>query len=158
MMNKTIKGIVTLLAVTTIGMTQTVDAMEQTVIDDEQALVITDELAQKDEVVKPAKVKTVKKAIKKIKKEGKWFGGFKKAKVKKDILVVELNLTMGNTAKKNFDDNLEVIAEYAPKGWTINVTGKDTDGKFNAGQVQNLDGKQVIAHNHIDDTITLFEK
>lgn len=148
----------TLLAVTTIGMTQTVDAMEQTVIDDDQVMVITDELAQKDEVVKPAKVKTVKKAIKKIKKEGKWFGGFKKAKVKKDILVVELNLTMGNTAKKNFDDNLEVIAEHAPKGWTINVTGKDTDGKFNAGQVQNLDGKQVIAHNHIDDTITLFEK
>ncbi len=65
---------------------------------------------------------------------------------------------MGNTAKKNFDDNLEVIAEHAPKGWTINVTGKDTDGEFNAGQVQNLDGKQVIAHNHIDDTITLFEK
>ena len=158
MMNKTIKGIVTLLAVTTIGMTQTVDAMEQTVIDDEQALVITDELAQKDEAVKPAKVKTVKKAIKKIEKEGKWFGGFKKTKIKKDILVVELNLTMGNAAKKNFDDNLEVIAEHTPKGWTINVTGKDTDGEFNAGQVQNLDGKQVIAHNHIDDTITLFEK
>ena len=47
MANKTIKGIITLLAVITIGMTQTVEAMEQTIIDDEQVMVITDELDSK---------------------------------------------------------------------------------------------------------------
>lgn len=160
MTNKTIKGIVTLLAVTTIGMTQTVDAMEQTVIDDDQVMVITDELAQKDEVVKPAKVKTVKKAIKKIKKEGEWFGGFKGIKkIYKETQAVDIEIIMGGKiSKKHFASNLEVFAKYVPKGWTINIQGKDFDGEFLAGQVDNLDGKQVIAYNHVDNTVTLFEK
>lgn len=158
MMDKVIKGIVILLVALVTGTAQVVDAMEQTFIDDEQVMVITDELAQKDEVVKPAKVKTVKKAIKKIKKEGKWFGGFEKAKVNKKIKTVEITLVMGNTAKKHFGPNLDIIAKHVPKGWTINITGKDMDGEFNAGQVQNLDGKQVIAHDHVDDVIILFEK
>lgn len=160
MMNKTIKGIATLLAVATIGMTQTVDAMEQTFIDEDQVMSIMDEFNQKNEIVKPAKAKTVKKAIKKIEKEGEWFGGFKGIKkIHKETKAVDVEIIMGGKiSKKRFANNLEVFAEHAPKGWVINIQGKDFDGEFLAGQVENLDGKQVIAHNYIDDTDILFEK
>ena len=160
MMNKTIKGIATLLAVTAIGMTQTVDAMEETFIDQDQDMAIRDEFNQKNEIVKPAKVKTLKKAIKKIEEEGEWCGGFKGIKkIYKEGDAVDVEIYMGGKiSRRRFANRLEVFAEYAPKGWVINIQAIGFDGDFLAGQVDNLDGKQVIAYNYIDDTITLFEK
>lgn len=153
MLNKLIKGIMTLLVVGTVGVGEVAEAKEMTAenITEEQVLQIVDEQAVKDEVVKPAKVKKVKKAIKKMEKDDNGFNlMFGKTKINKDAKAVDVEMTLGKIQKKHFVQNLGVIAFHSPKGWTINVTGKDTNGKFNAAQVQNLDGEKILVHDHVD--------